>query len=165
MTQTIATKEDHNKDDHNENDNDKDVHVRDNHDIHDKIIMTDNIMTDNHDRQSRPPKMLTMKTIVGNTRTFLVADTQLYKRLCPSVRRSVCQHESKSGKTSVFEAFCVSLCWKGGWVGRWVLMGVGCPNPPVRNDIATPRHLFFFLFLFFSWSAKNDEMASHNLIT
>ena len=29
-------------------------------------------------------------------------------------------------------------CW--GWVGVW--MGVGCPCPPVRNDIVTPRHLF-----------------------
>ena len=33
------------------------------------------------------------------------------------------------------------LCWKGGWVERWVWMGVGCPCPPVRNDIVTPRHL------------------------
>ena len=24
-------------------------------------------------------------------------------------------------------------------------MGVGCPCPPVRNDIVTPRHLFSFL--------------------
>ena len=24
--------------------------------------------------------------------------------------------------------------------GMW--MGVGCPYPPVRNDIVTPRHLF-----------------------
>ena len=27
------------------------------------------------------------------------------------------------------------------WLGVW--MGVGCPCPPVRNDIVTPRHLFF----------------------
>ena len=36
---------------------------------------------------------------------FLVADTQLYKRLCPSVRRSVGRSveviESKSGKTRI----------------------------------------------------------------
>ena len=70
MTQTIATKEDYDEDDHNENDNDKDVHVRDNHDIHDKTILTKKIMTDNHGRQSRPLKMLTMKTIVGNTQTI-----------------------------------------------------------------------------------------------
>ena len=48
---------------------------------------------------------------------FLVADTQLYKRLCPSVRRSirwsVRGHESKSGKTSILDAFYV---WVGcGW--------------------------------------------------
>ena len=76
---------------------------------------------------------------------FLVADTQLYKRLCPSVgpsvrrsvRPSVREHESKNGKTSVLDTSCVCLsvvCW--GWVG------VGGPCPPVRNDIVTPRHLF-----------------------
>ena len=27
-------------------------------------------------------------------------------------------------------------------MGHWVWMGVGCPCPPVRNDIVTPRHLF-----------------------
>ena len=107
---------------------------------------------------------------------FLVADTQLYKRLCPSVgpsigpsvrpsvRPLVRQHESKSGKASVLEAFRVCLSWKGSWVGPWVWMGVGCPCPPVRNDIVTPRHLFtpfclgnffflpadfFFLFFYF----------------
>ena len=25
-------------------------------------------------------------------------------------------------------------------------MGVGCPCPPIRNDIVTPRHLFFHEF-------------------
>ena len=29
--------------------------------------------------------------------------------------------------------------------GHEVLMGVGCLCPPVRNDIVTPRHLFFLL--------------------
>ena len=61
---------------------------------------------------------------------FLVADTQLYKRLCPSVgpsvhwsvgplvRRSV-THESKSGKTSILDAF-MGMCVGGGhgvWIG------------------------------------------------
>ena len=39
---------------------------------------------------------------------FLVADTQLYKRLCPSVRRvgpSVRGHELKSAKMSVLDGF------------------------------------------------------------
>ena len=72
---------------------------------------------------------------------------QLYKRLCPSVRPSISEHESKSGKTSILEAFCVCLCWKGGWVGHWVWMGVGCPCSPVLNDIVTPRHLLFKSFL------------------
>ena len=31
-----------------------------------------------------------------------------------------------------------------GWDrGKEELMGVGCPCPPVRNDIVTPRHFFF----------------------
>ena len=34
----------------------------------------------------------------------------------------------------------VCMCVWGG--GRGVWMGVGCPCPPVRNDIVTPRHLF-----------------------
>ena len=29
-------------------------------------------------------------------------------------------------------------------------MGVGCPCPPVRNDIVTPRHLFYVLQLMIS---------------
>ena len=41
--------------------------------------------------------------------SFLVADTQLYKRLGPSVGLLVVI-ESKSGKTSVFDTFCVRLC-------------------------------------------------------
>ena len=36
---------------------------------------------------------------------FLVADTQLYKRLCPSVRRSVRGHELKSEEMRVLEHF------------------------------------------------------------
>ena len=28
-------------------------------------------------------------------------------------------------------------------VGFGVWMGIGCPCPPVRNDIVTPRHLFY----------------------
>ena len=65
---------------------------------------------------------------------FLVADTQLYKRLCPSVRPfvhpSVRKHESKSGKTSVLEAFCVCVC-----VGRGVGWSVGC-----GWGLAAPAH-------------------------
>ena len=36
----------------------------------------------------------------------------------------------------------------GGWEERWVWMGVGCPCPPVRNDIVTPRHLFYYFGLY-----------------
>ena len=69
---------------------------------------------------------------------FLVADTQLYKRLCPSVgpsvRRSVGplvrENESKSGKSSVLEAFFVCVC-----VRRGVRWGVGC-----GWGLAAPAH-------------------------
>ena len=62
--------------------------------------------------------------------TFLVADTQLYKRLCPSVRWSV--HLGSSS-------------WKVGKRAFKIRFGDGmgcvCPCPPVRNDIVTSRHL------------------------
>jgi len=83
---------------------------------------------------------------------FLVADTQLYKRLCPLVRWSVgplvrwsvgpCQRVEKWENERFRSFLCMCLCWKGRWMGRWVWMGVGCRCPPVRNDIVTPRHLF-----------------------
>ena len=44
---------------------------------------------------------------------FLVADTQLYKRLCPSVRPSVGPLEAvielKSGEIGVLDTFCICL--------------------------------------------------------
>ena len=34
--------------------------------------------------------------------------------------------------------------WIGVLVGgHWVWIGVGCPCPPVRNDIVTPRQILF----------------------
>jgi len=74
---------------------------------------------------------------------FLVADTQLYKRLCPSVRwsvgPSVGNDRVEKLKNKRFTYFlCVFVCVLG--VGVW--MGVGRPCPPVRSDIVTPRHLF-----------------------
>ena len=38
-------------------------------------------------------------------------------------------------------------------------MGVGCPCPPVRNDIVTPRHLFFYQSLELSDSDINLMIA------
>ena len=74
-------------------------------------------------RRKRKNRFLAMVNLF-----FLVADTQLYKRLCPSVgplvRPSVMVIESKSGKTSVLDTFCVCLCVEGVWVGVW--MGFGC---------------------------------------
>ena len=85
---------------------------------------------------------------IGCRRHVLDVSSHLYMRLCPSVcplvrpsigplvRWSV-THESKSGKTSVLDIFLV--CVLVGGHGVW--MGVGCPCPPVRNDVVTPRHL------------------------
>ena len=63
---------------------------------------------------------------------LLVADTQHYKRLCPSVRLLVRSGDrvQKGG----LDTFYVCLCME---------VGVGCPCPPIRNDIVTLRHLFF----------------------
>ena len=44
--------------------------------------------------------------------------------------------ELKSGKTSVFDTFCVCLSVGSGF-------GCRCPCPPIRNDIVTPPHLFY----------------------
>ena len=72
---------------------------------------------------------------------FLAADTQLFKRLCPSVGPSVRwsvgpsvrEHESKSAKTSVLDAFCVD----GGWM----------PLPTRPQRYCDPATLFFDLDL------------------
>ena len=69
-----------------------------------------------------------------------MADTQLYRRLCPSVcplvRRSI--HRVEKWKNERFRFFlCMIVCG----VGIWVQMGVGCPCSPIRNNIVTPRHL------------------------
>ena len=52
---------------------------------------------------------------------FLVAGTQFYKRLCPSVGPSVMVNELKSGKTSVFNTLCVCLSVAGGLGCGWGL--------------------------------------------
>ena len=88
-------------------------------------------------------------------KVFLVADTQLYKSLCPSVGRlvgwlvgwSVRRGDRvEKWKNERFGYFlCIFVCGGGvGWGvdGVRVRMGVGCSCPPVRNDIVTPRHLF-----------------------
>ena len=71
------------------------------------------------------------------------------RRLCPSIRWSVrllvhwsvMEIELKIAKKRIFEAQAVTVCVCMGWAR--VLMGVGCPCPPVRNDIVTPHHLLF----------------------
>ena len=79
--------------------------------------------------------------------SFLVADTQLYKMLCPSVgllvrwcirddRVEPCENAHFWNRRC--DCLCVWVC-----VG-WVWMGVVCPYPLVRNDIVTPCHLFFY---------------------
>ena len=76
--------------------------------------------------------------------SFLVADTQLYKRLCLSIRPSICQsvHPSvcpsvhplvshgdqvKKQENKHFRYFVCRFEWQ-----RWVEVGVGCPIPPIR---------------------------------
>ena len=60
-----------------------------------------------------------------------------------SVVPSVCRSVGPSARVEKWEneRFRSSLlmcpCWEGGWV--W--MGVGCPCPPVRNEIVTQRLL------------------------
>ena len=97
---------------------------------------------------------------------FLVADTQFYKRLCPLVRRSVrpsivrgssCRKVKK--KTSGLDTFCVCLCVCGTEVGVWMV--VGCPCPPVRNDIVTPRHLLIFNGIRSVFSGDSSSPGSH----
>ena len=52
----------------------------------------------------------------------------------PLVRRSVLRGDRvKKWKMSVLDTFYVCLCME---------VGVGCPCPPIRNDIVTLRHLF-----------------------
>ena len=62
---------------------------------------------------------------------FLVSDTQLYKRLCPSVgplvRLSEAVIELKSGETSVLETFCLYLSVGGGLGCGW---GLDAPAHP-----------------------------------
>jgi len=64
---------------------------------------------------------------------FLVAETQLYKRLRLSVRPLVSPlvrhgHQvEKWGNERFRYCLCMFECW--GWVGMW--MGAGCPCPPV----------------------------------
>ena len=74
---------------------------------------------------------------------FLVADTQLYKRLCPSVgpsvRRSVVI-ELKRGKTSVFDTFCVCLSVGSGFGCGW---GLDAPAHP-STTILWPRVTCFW---------------------
>ena len=56
----------------------------------------------------------------------------------------------------------LGTCVGGGGHGVWI--GVGCPCPPIRNDIVTPRHLFLlsimnykYLFSCFLMFALNKK--------
>ena len=77
------------------------------------------------EEKSRKHWSLFTKFCLQSPQIFLVADKQLYKRLCLSVGRSVGQsvevNELKSGKKSVLEVFCKCV-----YVGRGVGRGVGC---------------------------------------
>ena len=82
------------------------------------------------------------KSICFRMTAYLFADTQLYKRLCPSVHLSILPSvviELKSGKTGVLDSLCECLSVRLE-IRLW--LGVGRPCPPVRNNIVTSRHLF-----------------------
>ena len=75
---------------------------------------------------------------------FLVADTQLYKRLCPSICQSVCPSigpwwsSRKEWKCCSYDCLRV---WVGmGW--KRACKCVVCPCPPNCNNIMTLGHLF-----------------------
>ena len=74
---------------------------------------------------------------------FLVADMQLYKRLCllvsQSVGLSVCSDRIEKWKNKCFR-HCLSFLMCVG-VGVRVWMGFICLCPPVRIDMLTLRHL------------------------
>ena len=82
--------------------------------------------------------------------SFLVADTLLYKMLCPSVSPLV--RPWRLSWTMQKRAFLRLPLWLSmwvcvGWVRVW--MGVVCPCPPVHNDIVTPCHLLLWWGLSF----------------
>ena len=81
----------------------------------------------------------------AKVKRFLVADTQLYKRLCPSIGQSVNpsvrEHKSKSRKVSAFDA--IGGCVWSKWVWSKCVWSK-CLCPTIRNDIVTPCHLFAF---------------------
>ena len=87
--------------------------------------------------------------------------------VCPSFRWSVgpsqssCHTRVENEKNAYlgccsWYCLCVSVRGVGGEVG--VRLGVGCPCPPVRDDIVTPRHLFCD-----GKSDCRDEISGKNL--
>ena len=77
--------------------------------------------------------------------------TPLLQLITPSRASGTADHVR-----SLDDLLCMCLCWKGGWVERWVWKGVGCPCPPVRNDIVPPCHLFFLSSFFKGFYAKKE---------
>ena len=71
----------------------------------------------------------------------LVADTQLYKRLCPLVHPSVVEHKSKSMKLSVLDAFCVCVCRTYIVGGAWGMEGGWLPLPTHPHQYCDPASL------------------------
>ena len=63
----------------------------------------------------------------------------------PLVPPSAREHESISAETNVINVFV----HVSGGLRVWIK--VGCPCPPVRNDIVTPDYLFFLLTSFFTF--------------
>ena len=97
---------------------------------------------------------------------FLVADTQLYKRLCPSVGRSVGrsvrEHESKSVKTRISAPAHPSATGMGRVSGlvfaNLVFVALNC----WKVFIFKPRIKIFFLvnYEFFVWCMKTKVQCN-----
>ena len=66
--------------------------------------------------------------------------TPLLQLITPSRTSGTADHVR-----SLDDLLCMVVCGGGvGWGVDWVGVrkGVGCPCPPIRNDVVTPRHLF-----------------------
>ena len=86
---------------------------------------------------------------------ILVADSLLYKRLCPFIGRSV--HSLRKRAFEMLRCICVFVWETGSGRGcwRWYIH----PCPPVSDDTVTPHYLFFYVFAF-SWTPQTNKRPS-----
>ena len=75
-----------------------------------------------------------------DTRRFLVADTQLYRKLCPSVGPSIRNAQVEKWKTSVLDVFLGRCVGGGAWGVDWGWM----PLPTRPQQYCDPASLVLF---------------------